>query len=153
MRANRESSASSSFAITANSSPELVLDGPCDLLQVDAASAVVGGARGDRKANADGDCADAAEVVVSTLVLPRRLLVFPQEGFERRRGDPVEVDRHFRSLGPRGLVPQQAVGDGAGGSADYHRRAYRARWRGPLAADAFGRDAGQEAAHFILLVS
>jgi hypothetical protein len=153
MRANRESSASSSFAITANSSPELVLDGPRDLLQVDAASAVVGGTRCDRKANADGDCADAAEVVVSTLVLPRRLLVFPQEGFERRRGDPVEVDRHFRSLGPRGLVPQQAVGDGAGGRAHYHRRAYRAGWRGSLAANALGHDAGQEAAHLILLAS
>jgi hypothetical protein len=97
MRANRESNASSSFAITANSSPELVLDGTGDLLQVDAASAVVGGTRRDREPDARGERADAAEVVVSTLFPPCRLLVFLEEGFERRRGDPVEIDRHFRS--------------------------------------------------------
>jgi hypothetical protein len=50
-------------------------------------------------------------------------------------------------------MPQQAVGDRARSRADHYRRAYRAGWRGSLAADALGHDAGQETAHLILLAS
>jgi hypothetical protein len=97
MGANRESTFSSSFAIAANSSPQFVLDVPGHLLQVDAASAVIGGTRRDCEPNTHGDCADTAKVVVSALVPPRWLLaILLQEGFERRRDDPVEIDRHFR---------------------------------------------------------